>query len=129
MPFVLLCAITRSREQGTTAIEAAKVTGQDPRSIFQRIITLSEMELIKKFPVVANGAKTTFLVSSRFTTNSVESQHSAVFTERQIDHDKLKQDIISQLKSARNGLRQRSDLKRQLVNFFIGEGCDHALIV
>ncbi|KAK9473028.1 uncharacterized protein V1510DRAFT_393488 [Dipodascopsis tothii] len=114
MPFVLLSAITRAREKGITAIEAAKITGQDPRSIFQRIVTLVEMKLIKKYPVVLNGSKTTFLLSLKFAQADAGPDAAAAYTERQIDNDKLRRDIVGLLKAAKNGLRQRSDLQRQL---------------
>ncbi|KAK9477248.1 hypothetical protein V1514DRAFT_309540 [Lipomyces japonicus] len=116
-PFALLCVITRSREKGITAIEAARYTKQDPRSLFSRINTLAGLGLIKKFPVSIRKNHTTMLINSRFfqsTQVSKMTEHYGLVEGRVLDGTSLQRDILEQLKIASNGIRQRNDLRKQL---------------
>ncbi|KAK9375889.1 uncharacterized protein V1513DRAFT_463334 [Lipomyces chichibuensis] len=112
-PFVLLCTITRAREAGITAIDVARVTNQDPRSLFSRVNVLSNLGLIRKYPVVVKkGGKTTLLISTRFARADPVSrnENASAGTETV----KLRREIMEYLKVAKNGLRQRADLRKQL---------------
>ncbi|KAK9431564.1 hypothetical protein V1505DRAFT_367985 [Lipomyces doorenjongii] len=112
-PFVLLCAITRAREAGITAIDVARVTKQDPRSLFSRVNVLSNLDLIKKYPVVVKkGGKTTLLISTRFAKADPVSSNEN--TSAGTETVKLRREIMEYLKVAKNGLRQRADLRKQL---------------
>ncbi|KAK9247224.1 hypothetical protein V1506DRAFT_532672 [Lipomyces tetrasporus] len=112
-PFVLLCAITRAREAGITAIDVARITRQDPRSLFSRVNVLSSLGLIKKYPVVVKkGGKTTLLVSTRFAQTDPVNSNEA--TSAGTETVKLRREIMKCLKDAKNGLRQRADLRKQL---------------
>ncbi|KAK9235529.1 hypothetical protein V1525DRAFT_364812 [Lipomyces kononenkoae] len=112
-PFVLLCAITRAREAGITAIDVARVTNQDPRSLFSRVNVLSNLGLIKKYPVVVKkGGKTTLLVSTRFAKADPVSSNES--TSAGTETVKLRREIMEKLKLSKNGIRQRADLRRQL---------------
>ncbi|KAK9456166.1 hypothetical protein V1511DRAFT_496726 [Dipodascopsis uninucleata] len=117
-PFALLCAITRAREEGLTAIDAARITNQDPRSLFSRVNVLIGLDLIKKYPIILKKVgKTTLLVNSRFVnrTNSERQQESkASSSSRDMSSSKIRQEIISTLKASTNGIRQRADLRQKL---------------
>ncbi|KAK9369222.1 hypothetical protein V1509DRAFT_478445 [Lipomyces kononenkoae] len=112
-PFVLLCAITRAREAGITAIDVARVTKQDPRSLFSRVNVLSNLGLIKKYPVVVKkSGKTTLLISTRFARADPVSSNES--TSAGTETVKLRREIMEKLKLAKNGLRQRADLRKEL---------------
>ncbi|KAK9463590.1 uncharacterized protein V1516DRAFT_645090 [Lipomyces oligophaga] len=115
-PFALLCVITRSRETGITTFEVAKATNQDPRSMSSRVNLLISLGLVRRYPVVFNGIRTTLLVNARFLqskqlSNEKEPSHEAYMA---VDAPRLRQDILNKLKSSKNNIRHRRDLLKEL---------------
>ncbi|KAK7207859.1 hypothetical protein BZA70DRAFT_28173 [Myxozyma melibiosi] len=118
-PFILLCAITRKREAGLTNIEAAKITKQDPRSLFSRIASLVNLGLVKKIPMVLSskaGGRTAMLINTRFYREGTEVQDFGGLPDlrKAIDTAEVKREIMEKLKAAKNGIRQRTDLRIEL---------------
>ncbi|CAN6657802.1 hypothetical protein TRVA0_030S00672 [Trichomonascus vanleenenianus] len=109
-PFQLLCAITRKRSRGATAVEIAKETGQDPRSLNSRVGKLLDLGLVHKRPIVSKGQNTSHLISTKFE----PSEERTAYGEFGIDMRELARNIVSATRSAKNGLRQHDDLKLEL---------------
>lgn len=108
--FELLSVVSRAGEKGLTTIELSKMTGQDPRSLYGRVLTLVETGLVQRFPVIRHGAHTNLVVMKRFRAQSKEPvDESSKYSLQQIKHA-----IVSATKHARNGLRETEDLKMEL---------------
>ncbi|ODQ67075.1 hypothetical protein NADFUDRAFT_49520 [Nadsonia fulvescens var. elongata DSM 6958] len=111
LPFTLLCAVSRSRQQGLTNIELAKLTGQDSRSIFGRVNTLIDHNLVKKCPVIQNSNHTHLIIHSKFVEKN--TNFSEQINDR-FEATQLRRSVVEALKNAKNQIRNYWDLKEQL---------------
>lgn len=117
-PFDLLCAVSRARENGLTNVEAAKQTGQDPRSLHGRVQLLVQLGLVIKEPVVRNSIRTSLVTCTKFLnrdTSKDTDQLGSIGTKANMDdRAALRRAIVSSVKGGHEGLRGRDDLKKEL---------------
>lgn len=115
-PFLLLCAVSRSRERGLTTVEMAKETGQDPRSIHGRVNKLMEFGLVQRFPVVHDGMSTHLTVYKKYVKENREAANPGSHSTG-VDMGALRRSIVRLVKEGaggKAGIRQHDDLKKQL---------------
>ncbi|KAG2733976.1 hypothetical protein G9P44_003501 [Scheffersomyces stipitis] len=113
-PFELLCEIAKYGISGILSPDLCKATGQDPRSLPLRFKKLEECGFIVRKNVYDEKSRqhTSLCVHSKFsgqwhhTETSEEQTHKNAF--------KLRQLIVSSVKSAPNNLRSFKDLKKEL---------------
>lgn len=114
MAFDLLVEIAKSRGEGIDSLSLTKATGQDSRSLTQRIKALGT--LVKKLPIIKNGRTLSLLILNEFydptknNTVSVNEKNDDII----VSSTDIRLRIIGSVKNAKHGIRQIIDLRREL---------------
>ena len=123
--------IGKHREKGLIQPDLTKITGQDKKSVAGRTTLLKDLGYIEKINVLAKSMNTSKLTLTKFAvqrdlkriqaSRKEEQKGEAIaggaeqWTGDTIHLESLVRAIISELKSAKNNVLQRSDLKKKLV--------------
>lgn len=112
--FQLLCAIAQARSEGIDSMELIAITKQDNRSLTSRIKKIQH--LIKKVPIVRNSRQLQlFILLKMYDEESLKGLYMPSkgddITFNPLD---LRARISRALRDARSGLRQVTDLRREL---------------
>ncbi|CCK69698.1 transcription factor TFIIIC subunit TFC3 KNAG_0C06010 [Huiozyma naganishii CBS 8797] len=106
--FELLKAVAASREKGINTMEMSEITGQDSRSITGRLKKLDA--LISGSTLLYKGHVVKRFVLRQFASAGVEPEGGTKYVTIK-DHLGT---IVQVVKNSKNGIRQTSDLKREL---------------
>lgn len=114
MAFDLLVEIAKSRSEGIDSLSLTKATGQDARSLTQRIKVLGS--LVQKIPIIRNGRTLSLLILTKFynakKVNVIAvNENSDSIT---VSSEDIRSRIINALKAAKHGIRQVGDLRREM---------------
>lgn len=117
-PFEALCVVAAAREDGATAVQITKQTGQDARSIFGRVNALMDQGLVSRFPYYA-GHNTNLIVYRSFvaanrrklgiTTGNPGSSGAAG-----VDITDFRKRLVEATHLAHNRIRQYLDLRDEM---------------
>lgn len=125
--------IGKHRENGLIQPDLTKITGQDKKSVAGRTTLLKDLGYIEKINVLAKSMNTSKLTLTKFAVQRDQKRIQASKKEEQgpggeaiaggaeqwtgdtIHLESLVRAIISELRSAKNNVLQRSDLKKKLV--------------
>lgn len=119
LAFKLLSLISHSRKAGVTTAEAAKQTGQDPRSLFGRVQSLVDLKLISRFPVIEKGYSTHKLLFHEELDNHAgwarkEAENDDNLDSKSengfVDIERLGKIVVDFCKEGPNGLRLTKDI-------------------
>lgn len=114
MAFDLLVEIAKSRHEGIDSFTLTKITGQDARSLTSRFKTLGP--LVQKIPIIRNRRTLSLLILTKFydpkkfDTIAVNKSNDDIM----VSSEDVRSRIIGSLKSAKHGIRQLSDLRREM---------------
>ncbi|KAM9901734.1 hypothetical protein OXX79_004362 [Metschnikowia pulcherrima] len=115
LPFQLLIVVARHGSAGILNADLARESGQDIRSLRLRLQKLTGAGLVVCRNVFINKKHTTLSVHAKFATQSIsgdkDDEEESIEATR--DVKKLKRLVVAALKTAPNGLRGFSDLKKE----------------
>jgi len=130
--FQCLQVIGKFREEGIIQPELTKIAGQDKKSVAGRTTQLKDMGYIEKMSVLARSMNTSKLTLIKFAVRRDQKRAQVAkeaknnqgakvasgaenWTGDTIHNEGLIKAIIAELKSAKNGVVQRDDLKKRMV--------------
>lgn len=124
--FELLSVIAARRGEGIVQGNLVQLTGQDKRSVPKRTDELARKGYIEKTPFLARGARTSRLTLKRFVgTNESRTKEAAAQDKlymdtgrskckNEIDMTEVVDAVMDVMKTARDGIISRQDLRREV---------------
>ncbi|KAG5355384.1 Transcription factor tau [Yarrowia sp. C11] len=117
-PFEALCVVAAAREDGATAVQITKQTGQDARSIFGRVNALMEQGLVSRFPYYA-GHNTNLIVYRSFVAANrrklgITTGNAASSGAAGVDIADFRKRLVEATFNAHNRIRQYLDLRDEM---------------
>lgn len=117
-PFEALCVVAAAREDGATAVQITKQTGQDARSIFGRVNALMEQGLVSRFPYYA-GHNTNLIVYRSFVAANrrklgITTGNAASSGAAGVDIADFRTRLVDATCTAHNRIRQYLDLRDEM---------------
>lgn len=118
-PFEALCVVAAAREDGATAVQITKQTGQDARSIFGRVNALMEQGLVSRFPYY-DGHNTnlivyrSFVAANRRKLGISAGGQTATAGSSGVDITDFRKRLVDATCNAHNRIRQFLDLRDEM---------------